>query len=272
MSADRLVRKWEVDDDTVVEARRRAGRKIAVTVNGAEIPARLKLAQKTPLQFQLADGRNATVTSSRQLGGAQMIDLRVNGQLMMETGKTPPHCPSCKIAVKPNDRFCDSCGAALLSAEYRKHAQQVKTATTMIWAVAALFAISAIAFFFLRRATTTAALHELDGLPPDSIYPKLFNGHSYTVATLRQMIAWEPWGVFLVNLVLAAVMAGLALWSRRAPLPAVLVAAATYLVVLVTGGLMDPETIARGAYLKMIVILALSRGIKSAFALRAQTA
>ena len=91
---------------------------------------------------------------------------------------------------------------------------------------------------------------------------------TYTVAALRDQVAWEPWSVLIVNLILGAVMVGLAIWSRRAPLPAVLVATATYAVVLVGNAIMDPTTIGQGLILKIVVIAVLAKGIKAALALR----
>ena len=98
------------------------------------------------------------------------------------------------------------------------------------------------------------------------------NGVTYTAAALRDRIEWESWSVLLVNLLLAAIMAGLALWGRRSPLPAVLVATATYSVVIVTGAILDPTTIGQDMYLKIIMIMFLVRGIKGALASRTANA
>jgi hypothetical protein len=81
-------------------------------------------------------------------------------------------------------------------------------------------------------------------------------------------LRWEAWGVLLTNAVLAAVMAGLALWSRRSPLPAVIVATATYAVVIVFNAIMDPKTIGQGIFVKIIVIGLFVKGIKAALTLR----
>ena len=60
---------------------------------------------------------------------------------------------------------------------------------------------------------------------------------------LRARLEWEPTGVLAVNLILAAIMAALAWWGRRAPLAAVLVATAVYVVVIVFNAIADPATI-----------------------------
>ena len=94
------------------------------------------------------------------------------------------------------------------------------------------------------------------------------SGVTYTVAELRQRLNWEPWGVLITNGVLAAVMASLAVWGKRAPLPAVLVATATYAVVMVTNAISDPASIGQGIFIKIVVIAIFVRGIKAALALR----
>lgn len=85
---------------------------------------------------------------------------------------------------------------------------------------------------------------------------------------LRAQLLWEPWGVLLINGILAAMMVALSLWGRRAPLPAVLVATATYAVVNVSSASADPMTIAQGLLLKLIMLGFLVKGIKAALALR----
>jgi len=69
-------------------------------------------------------------------------------------------------------------------------------------------------------------------------------------------------------MILATMMIGLAIWARRSPLPAVLIATATYLVVIVASGIADPRSLAQGWIIKLIVIAFLVKGIKAALALR----
>jgi hypothetical protein len=92
------------------------------------------------------------------------------------------------------------------------------------------------------------------------------------VGELRRQLSWEPWGVLIVNCIIAAIMAVLAFWSRRAPLPAVLVATATYVVVVVADAIADPATLAQGWLMKIIIIALLIKGIKAGLALRAARA
>src|SRR5208283_5791202 len=103
---------------------------------------------------------------------------------------------------------------------------------------------------------------------PNALFPKAVNGVTYTVSALRHQIIWEPWSALIVNGILAAVMAGLAVWGKRNPLTAVLIATATYVVVIATNAILNPLSIGHGIYIKMMMIAFLVRGIKGAMVLR----
>jgi len=72
--------------------------------------SQLRLHKKSELPFELSDGRNAIILITPQFATRPVIELRVDGQLMVETGKKPFLCVSCGSLVKPNDRFCGVCG------------------------------------------------------------------------------------------------------------------------------------------------------------------
>ena len=86
-------------------------------------------------------------------------------------------------------------------------------------------------------------------LAPDALIPGAQGSESFTVAALRAQLAWEPWGVLIVNVILALIMAALFFWGKKSSLAAVLVATATYAVVVVVGAVVDPATIAQGIYI-----------------------
>jgi len=109
-------------------------------------------------------------------------------------------------------------------------------------------------------------------MDPDSVLQTAINGRTYTVEELRKQLLWEPWGVLIVNLILAAIMLGLSIWARRAPLPAVLIATATYAVVIVAAAISDPATLGQGLLVKIVIIAFLVKGIKAALALRTASA
>ena len=258
---------WEVDEANTVKAHFGGfGRKI-VSVNGNEVHRSFqRVGPKKPILFSLPDGRSASITARPHFMGAPSIDLRIDGNLMVETGKAPIQCAACGAVAKPYDRFCASCGKPMPSAEDYELQKNVKSATGAIKVLAVLFVLSAILFFFIVKGQADAALVKLEGADAGASYT--IDGRTYTAEELRRDLAWEPWGVLIVNLVIAAIMLVLAFWAKRAPLPAVLVATATYAVVIVYGAIADPASLAQGWLMKIIIIAFLIKGIKAALALR----
>ncbi len=262
--------KWDVDDATVVEATFGAFGKQRVTVNGNEVVSRRRMRSKGDLPFALPDGRAATIGVAPQFFGQPNVDLRVDGRLCAATGKHPFKCAACRATTKSYDRFCDGCGAALPSAEQRGYERQVKEATGAMRMLAWLFSISGLFMYFLVASQASDGLASLADMDSTAELP--IEGVTYTVAQLREQLHWEPWGVLITNGVLAIAMAGLAIWGKRSPLPAVVVASATYAVVIVVNAIQDPTTIAQGVILKIIIIGFFVKGIKAALALRATDA
>ena len=261
---------WEVDSANVVEANFGAFGKKVITVNGREAHKNRESGSKNLIPFELPDGRQAVISIDRQFVGKPNIDLRTDGRVMLASGKNPIKCIACGATTKPYDRFCEKCGHAMPSAEERTHQKRVKDATGAIGGLAILFVIFGTIMFFVTKSQSAVALLKLQSMSPDSIIPTPINGVTYTVGALRHQILWETWSVLIVNLVLAAVMTGLYIWGKRAPLAAVLVATATYLVVIVTNAIIDPKTIGQGIYLKIIIVALLVKGIRSALALRTE--
>lgn len=265
---------WDVDDQNHVEATlgglgKNFG-KLVVTVDGREVHRAWAMRTKGPVAIALGDGRPATVTVGTAAFSAPRVDLHVGGALMAPTTNEPVKCPSCGAATKPNDRFCDGCGKPLPTAETRAHEQGVREAMRGMRVLAVLFLVFGAIMYFVTKSQDADAFALLAG--NDATAKLDVNGVTYTVAELRQRLNWEPWGVLITNVVLAAVMAGLAVWGKRAPLPAVLVGTATYAVVIVAGAISDPATIGQGIIVKILVIALFVRGIKAALALRAARA
>jgi hypothetical protein len=263
-----MIRKWNVDDRTLIEARIRVFGKTVLAVNGRPVQGKLTTRKKSQLDFSLPDGRHASMSIKPRFGTTPELSLSVDGRLMVETGKKPIKCDACGVIVKPNDRFCGSCGHEMPTAETYVHRDSLKKATGAITWLAVLFVVSGLLMFYLSSQQAEKALTNLAGMDAAATYPQLIDGHSYTVGELRKQIVWEPRGTLIVNFILAGVMTGLAIWGRRSPLPAILIATATYVVVTVTNGILSPATVGQGIYVKIFVIALLVRGIKAALALR----
>lgn len=258
---------WEIDDANRVEARFGAFRKL-VKLNGQQIhKGKIK---KGLLPFPLPDGRNAALSVKRPFVGAPDVDLRVDGKLVVETGKQPIRCSDCNARAKPYDKFCGKCGKKMPTAEHYAAQKNVKQATGAIKILAVLFIVFGFVMYFVSKGQADATLLQLQAADPGSTYD--INGKTYTLEELRSALVWEPRSFLIVNLVLAAIMGVLAVWGEYAPLGAVLVATATYGVVIVANAIADPATLAQGVVVKIIIIVFLVRGIKAALALRSLNA
>jgi len=267
-----LEKTWEIDDATTVKVRFGAFGKKVISVNGTEVHNARKALPKGGLPIALPGGRQAALSVKVQFASAPEVDLRVGGGLVLETGKKPIACEKCGTVAKPYDRFCGKCGQAMPTAEDYRRRTYVKSATSAIKWLAGIFFVFGIIMFFATQAQVATALEKIQGMDAAAQFPTPIEGKTYTVGELRKRLEWEPWGVLAVNGVLAAIMIGLALWGRRSPLPAVLIATATYAVVIVTNAITDPTTIAQGWIVKLVIITFLVRGIKAALALRTSNA
>lgn len=263
---------WEVDETNTVKARFGGFGKKVVTVNGKEVYNSRKLGPKGEIPFSLPDGRAAAIAVKSGFVGSPAIDLRIGSDLMVETGKTPIKCASCGAVAKPYDRFCAKCGNAMPTAQDYSNRKHVKSATGAITALAVLFLIAGIVMFFAAKGNAEPVLAKLQGMDAGSMYPTPIQGRTYSVGELRKQIVWETWSVLVVNLIMASIMLGLSIWARRSPLPAVLIATATYAVVIVAGAISNPASFGQGVFLKIIIIAFLAKGIKAALALRTASA
>ncbi|HEY5993333.1 MAG TPA: zinc ribbon domain-containing protein [Gallionellaceae bacterium] len=262
--------QWDVDDANVVVVEFNTFFRNKLYVNGREIPVKIHYNKKSEFSFSLDDGRPATLAVEPKLFVRPDILLRVDGDLMAASEKKPLLCPACGKPVKPNDKFCGACGHEMPTAEQRQHGKHVKAATSAIAWLSVLFVLGAVVFYGMADRQADKALANLAGLEASEMYPDEIDGVTYTIGQLRDKIVWEARSVLVVNLGLAVLMALLAWWSRRAPLPAVLIAAATYAAVIVVSAILDPASVAQGWLVKILIITLLARGIKAALALRSE--
>ncbi len=263
---------WEVDANTTVVAHYGLFTKNSIKVNGRSVIDKFTLRKNRVYDFTLPGDRQASIKVSRPFVGRPDIALRVDDQLVSPLGKYPIKCRACQTTANSYDRFCTQCGKPMPTAEERANKGVVAEATKTISVLAGLFLLFGIVTHFMAQSKLAPALARLQSMDPDSIYPTPINGTSYKVAELMAELNWEIRGTLIVNVILAVVMVILAVWSRRAPLPAILVAMATYIVMLVASAIHDPATLFQGVIIKIIVIGYLLRGIKAAMVLRAANA
>ncbi|WP_019143036.1 zinc ribbon domain-containing protein [Noviherbaspirillum massiliense] len=260
--------KWEVDAATTVEFKIGVFGGKRILVNGTRLDIERSLRKKAEIPFALPDGRAATVQILKSYVGYPDILLRVDGHMIVASEKKPIKCSSCSAVAKPYDRFCGACGHAMPTAEDYLHKKHVRNASGAMKILAVLFVLSGIAMFFVTKMQSEEALGKLQSMDPEAVLSTPINGEIYTVEALTNQLLWEPWGVLIINVILAATMGVLALWSKRAPLAAILIATATYVVVIVGNAIADPITLTQGMIMKIIVIAFLLKGIKSALTLR----
>jgi len=134
--------------------------------------------------------------------------------------------------------------------------------------LAFLFLASSIVMYFANKSEFADIMKKMATMDPNSIYPREVNGMAYTVAALKEKIFWESWSQMIVNFILAIIMGSLSLWSRRAPLAAMLIATATYAVLIVGSAIINPISIGQGILIKIVVAMFLTRGIKAALTMR----
>lgn len=261
-------RKWELDEATTVTAHFGWFGKKVIDVNGRKAYDARKYTRKREIEFAMPDGRPGLLSVNPEFIGRPTVHLRVGGNLVVETPKKAITCESCSAVAKPYDKFCGKCGKPMPTAQDYELRGNVSSATNAIKALAVLFILGGLLMFAVTKSQTDAALTRIQAMQDDATYPKQIQGRTYKVGELRKELEWEPWGVLSINLVLAAIMIGLAIWARRAPLPAVLIATATYVVLIVANGISDPRSLAQGWIIKLIVIAFLIKGIKAALALR----
>ncbi len=199
-----------------------------VLINGNALPAKISMTRKNHFPFELPDGRDAVITVIPHIGFRPDFMLTVKGELMAETGSKPLRCEKCRAPVKPNDKFCGACGHEMPPPEHHFHKKHVNAAMHAIIWLAILFAVVGMLMYYTSHEKSELAVY----------------------------------------LILSGIMAALAFWSRKAPLPAVLVATAIYFALIVLDAIYDPKTLAQGMLVKILFIILLVRGIKAALALR----
>jgi hypothetical protein len=191
-------------------------------------------------------------------------------------------CQSCQNPLRIGDQHCSGCGRAvteqdrailqerLESSDYNAHqrGKKVRDAARWIGALAILFAVSGVLMFAFQFSQVDRALANLNQFQDDEQLAPI-DGKNYTAAELRAAVQREPYQILIVNLIVAALMGGLWMWGKRAPLPAIACAFALFLVVHVGSAMVDPKTIAQGLLIKIIAIVVLAKGLKSALEVRA---
>jgi hypothetical protein len=190
-------------------------------------------------------------------------------------------CGSCGKPIRGGDAFCETCGAPVseelkealrsrLEAShtgFAEHTKKVRSARSTIGLLSVLFTLGGVVFFFITKAQAEQALNKLGHARDSDLLAQQIAGMN-TVGELRAELAREPWQVLGLNLFLALVMLGLWIWSKRALVPAIITALGIYVTVMVASAIADPKTLAQGLLMKIVVTIALAKGVQAALAAR----
>ncbi len=228
--------RWDVDDANKVELKIGMFR-TRLAVNGAELPVKISMTRNESYPFKLADGRDAVITTVPKIGTRALLELRVGGELVMEAPRDAINCGACGKQVKPEDKFCGACGHALPPPGQRQHHQHVRTATRTIGVLAILYLVVGVVIFSWLGDSGTP----MGALPRD---------------------------ILIACLIMSAIMGLLAWWSRKAPLPAVLIATAIYATGVAVNLTVGEAKINNFFVLHILIFVFLVRGLKAALALR----
>jgi hypothetical protein len=255
--------EWRVDANTHIALRNPPFLRRKIELNGQPVEGEW-MAKR--FAFALADGRAADITLKADTL-SRTTELSIEGKLIPDIRYVPKdlRCPACGAEIQLLDEFCAKCGHALGTPARFLHRHSVKSATNAIWFLAVLFAIFGVVMFYASRGNTQDALQNLAKFQDHEVLDPI-DGVTYTAGELRARVVWEHRGVLVVNLILAAIMAVLAWWSKQRALPAILVATAIFVVVQVTAAIVDPASLMKGFIVKALVIAVLVRGIKGALA------
>jgi len=253
--------EWQVDSGTQIVLRKPPLLKRKVELNGQRVDGEWNSKR---FSFTLPDGRSVEITLKAD-AISRTTELSLDGKLIPDIRYVPKdlRCKACNAEVQLLDEFCAKCGHSLGTPARFLHRHSVQGATSAIWLLAVLFAIFGVVMFFLMRDTTQTALANLAPFGDHEVLQPI-DGVTYTAGELRARVIWEQRGVLIVNLILAAIMVVLAWWSKRRALPAILIATAVFVVVQVTGAIIDPTTLMQGLVMKIFVIAVLIKGIKGA--------
>lgn len=261
--------KWDVDDTTVVELKCSMFGKETILVNNQEILSKRNLIKFTSEEKFLLSGSREAIVLIQTKGSRPDATLHVDGKFYLAANpKFKKICEGCKSEGKMNDTFCRSCGTEFPKAEVIEKQMKVKEATKTIQTLAVMFSLFGIILFFMNKGMYDASLAKLAAYQSTDTFPTPINGVTYVVSDLYTKIQVEKYSILALNIFLALIMLGLSFWAKKAPLPALLVATAIYVAIQVLNAVVAPETIAQGIIVKIIVIVMLVKGIKSALQLK----
>ncbi|MCG3136011.1 MAG: hypothetical protein HMLKMBBP_03798 [Planctomycetes bacterium] len=181
------------------------------------------------------------------------------------------NCPKCNAVADDSGAFCPSCGSSLTGAAAPapgrrrlgnlavvQHEKHTKSARSSILIVAILLAAGGVLMWFLVKKDADEVARIIGDQDVAS------NPH---FREAKRLVA-RAWLLVASNFVLAAGFVGLWIWAKRNAFGATLTAFIAFLTLVLVNAVVDPATIVQGVIVKILVIAALLKGLKSGLALR----
>ncbi len=150
----------------------------------------------------------------------------------------------------------------------KSRANNTRNAARWVLAIGIIQIVFGIFLGFNNRSVAAKAREHLSPFADDEVL-QLENGKTETAGALRLAIDREEVQLFVVLIGLGVMFLAIYFWARKSPLPALGTALALYVTVHAVDAVADPNNIYRGMVLKVLCILALVRGVKSALQQRA---
>ena len=171
-----------------------------------------------------------------------------------------PACPKCSAPIMEGQAFCESCGEQLKAGVERReavpraggeitdqHRKHIRSARFAIMVVAIItIIVSIVMWYMLQRDIDKAS-----GNPLMLINEKIVAFQKVAIAS-----------TFFVGLLFI----GLFFWAKKNPFGASLTALIIYATSILVQAGMEPETLVKGIIIKIIIILALVRGVQAGLA------
>lgn len=150
----------------------------------------------------------------------------------------------------------------------KSRSNNTRNAARWVLAIAIIQVVFGMFSGFNHVSVAQKAKENLSQYADDEVL-QLEDGGTETAGALRLAIDREQVQMFVVPIGIGVVFLALFFWARKSPLPALATALALYVTVHAVDIVADPNNIYRGIILKVICILALVRGLKSALQQRA---
>lgn len=174
-----------------------------------------------------------------------------------------PACPKCSAPVTEGQAFCESCGEQLkegvarreamprtggeITDQHRKHIRSARFAIMFV----AIVTIGVSIFFWFKLKG------EIEDIPPGFLVD----------GAVKKAIAFQKVAV-ASTFFLGLVFSGLFFWAKKNPFGASLTALIIYATSILVQAGIEPSTLVNGIIIKVIIVLALVRGVQAGLAFK----